>query len=227
MSVFETVAIDRGRAIFLGEHLDRLGQAARAMGWDAGALPGIPDLPAASGVLRLYVTAGPGRPGDDFCGTTYALLEEVEVGAAFPALRVGLSAAVFVPAPGGWKTGNYWQNVQALAAAHQAGLEDALVFNAPGALVGATMANVFLKIDGVWKTPALGTGARDGVVRAWVLGQIPAEEAWLEAGDVALATEGFLTNSRVGVRAICELDGRPLHTDVAGLQRAYRTQLLE
>ena len=230
MSVFETVAIHRGRAVFLEAHLERLARAAHAVGWGGVAASGIPEAcvanPGSMGVVRLYVTAGAGRPGDAFCGSVYALFEECEVGTDFPAVRAVSSAAPYLPRPGGWKTGNYWQNVDALADARAIGVDEVLLFNPSGCLVCAGMANVFLEIGGVWKTPALETGARDGVVRAWVNGQMPVEETLLGAEDVARSTACFLTNSRIGVRAVSEIDARPLSADTASLQRTYRELFL-
>ena len=230
MSVFETVAVDRGRAIFLEAHLERLARAAHSVGWGEVAVTGIPEAcvanPASTGVVRLYVTAGAGRPGDAFCGSVYALFEECEVGTEFSAVRAASSPAPYLPRPGGWKTGNYWQNVDALASAWAMGVEEVLLFNPSGALVCASMANVFMEIGGVWKTPALEAGSRDGVVRAWVKEQMPVEETLLATDDVARSTACFLTNSRIGVRAVSEIDGRPLRTDVADLQQLYREHVL-
>jgi len=228
MSVFETVAIHRGRAIFWEAHLERFARAVSSAGWGEVAVGGIPEdcTKIRDGVVRVYVTAGPGRPDDAFCGSVYALFEECEVGTEFPAVRAASSSAPYLPGPGGRKTGNYWQNVDALASAPGLGAEDALLFNPSGALVCASMANVFLEVDGVWKTPAPEAGARDGVIRAWVQEQMPVEEALLGADDVARCTACFLTNSRVGVRAVSEIDGRPLRSDVAALQRLYRDQVL-
>jgi len=221
MSVFETVAVARGRARFLCEHMDRLARAARdcAMPFCPPAPFGFGDLP--DGVLRLYVTAGPGAPGDPPDGAIYALFEEAEVGGRFPPLRVMSSPAIFSPRPGGWKTGNYWANVDALNAARRAGCDEAILFNASGAVVGAGMANVFFSIDGEWVTPAREAGARDGVVRAWVLANLSAREEFPDARAVAQCTACFVTNSRVGIRAVAELDARPLATDVAQLQELY------
>lgn len=210
------------------EHLERLARAVGGMGWGEMGVPAIPEMTShgqdacATGVVRLYVTAGPGRPGDPFCGSVYALFEECEVGTEFPAVRVACSPALYLPRPGGWKTGNYWQNVEAQLSARQAGVDDLLLFNPAGALVCSSMGNVFLEIDGAWKTPALETGARDGVVREWVRGQIPVEETLLGPDDVARCTASFLTNSRVGVRAVSEVDGRSLQTDMKALQLRYR-----
>ena len=222
MSVFETVAILRGRAVFLEEHLERLARAALSLGWGV-SVPGIPDCgQGATGVVRIYITAGPGHPGDEFCGSVYALFEECEVGTEFSAVRAASSSAPYLPTPGGWKTGNYWQNVDALASARSSGVDDVLLFNPSGALVCASMANVFLEVGGIWKTPALETGARGGVVRAWVREQMPVEETLLGPDDVAQCEACFLTNSRVGVRAVSEIDGRTLATDTAALQNKYR-----
>jgi branched-subunit amino acid aminotransferase/4-amino-4-deoxychorismate lyase len=88
-------------------------------------------------------------------------------------------------------------------------------------LVGAAMANVFLQIDGKWVTPALETGARDGVVRSWVLSHFGANEEILESRDVARCSAAFLTNSRIGIRSVRELDGRSLADDAAGIQQKY------
>ena len=230
MSVFETVAVHRGHALFLEAHLERLVRATHSVGWGAVVVSGIPDECVKShdstGVVRLYVTAGAGRPGDSFCGSAYALFEECEVGTDFPAVRAASSPAPYLPRPGGWKTGNYWQNVDALASARSIGVEDVLLFNPSGCLVCAGMANVFLEVGGVWKAPALETGARDGVVRAWVKEHMPVEEALLAADDVAQSTACFLTNSRIGVRAVSEIDGRPLRAGVADLQQLYREHFL-
>ncbi|MFZ4775662.1 MAG: aminotransferase class IV [Terrimicrobiaceae bacterium] len=232
MSVFETIAIVDGRAVFLEPHLERLKRAACDVGWGEMGVPTIPEVIShgqdarATGVVRLYVTAGPGHPGDPFCGSVYALFEECEVGTESPAARVVSSPALYLPRPGGWKTGNYWRNVEAQLSARHAGVDDVLLFNPAGALVCSSMGNVFLEIDGGWKTPALETGARDGVVREWVRGHIPVEETLLGSDDVARCMACFLTNSRVGVRAVSEVDGRPLTTDIRALQLRYRKDVL-
>ena len=160
MSVFETVAIYRGRALFFEEHLRRLERA--GMGFVPSTFD-CTNLP--NGVLRVYLTAGSGAPTDSFCGSAYALFEETEVGCSFSPLRLISSSAPYVPRPGGLKTGNYWQNVEALSAARNAGYDDALLYNPAGMVVCASMANVFFYIDNRWVTPALDTGVRDGVAR--------------------------------------------------------------
>lgn len=232
MSVFETVAVAAGRVLFLEEHLSRLAAAALARGWSDVRLPDcLPEITQgveapATGVVRLYLTAGPGGVSDPAGGSMFALIEGCEVGTDFSSLRVASLSAPYVPGPGGWKTGNYWQNVDALLSARRAGCDEGLLFNPCGALVSASMANVFLQLDGRWVTPARETGARDGVVRAWVIGQIPVDEEMPGASDLARCTACFLTNSRMGIRAVGELDGRPLSVEMEGLQASYREEVL-
>jgi len=233
MSVFETIAVCEGRPLMLEAHLERLERAAESCragvppAIDGSAAGGTPALhlfdftQLGTGLLRFYLTAGEGGLEAPFAGNAYALFDAAEVGWNLPALRVALSAAPYLPRPGGWKTGNYWQNLDALAAAKRHGCDEALVFNPAGMLVGAAMANVFLRIDGRWMTPALETGARDGAVRAWVLGKMAVSEEILDAEALQRCSAAFLTNSRIGIRPIAELDGRPLEVACAEIQSRY------
>ncbi|MDX2079399.1 MAG: aminotransferase class IV [Terrimicrobiaceae bacterium] len=223
MSFFETIAVRRGRALFLGAHAERLERASGVPGAWSGAVEdlchGLED-----GLLRVYVTAGPGGTTDAFSGDTYVLFEASDTGPMSPARIISVAAPYF-PAVGGWKTGNYWQNVAARAEAARAGADEALLFNPAGALVSASMANVFLKVDGMWKTPVLETGARDGVVRAWVLASGGVDVTLLGPDDVAHCESCVVTNSRTGPRAVFELDGRAL--DVSEPWSAeYREEVL-
>jgi branched-chain amino acid aminotransferase len=232
MSVFETLAVVDGRPLLPEAHLERLRRAANdagnqprpALGQEGSACQGWDGFDfseLSTGLLRFYLTAGEGAPVAPFAGNAYALFDEGEVGWNFPAVRVESRAAPYLPRPGGWKTGNYWQNVDALAAARSQGCDEALLFNPAGMLVGAAMANVFLRIDGRWITPALETGARDGAVRAWVLTSLTADEGILDLESLSNATAAFLTNSRIGVRAVAVMDGRPLEDSASEIQRRY------
>lgn len=236
MSVFETIAVVSGRALFYREHLDRLGRAARNL---LGAeMPEFERNPArelaaiaATGVLRIYVTAGPGGVSDPVPAPgAFALFEScaVEAGPGV-GLRVALGRAPVVPPPGGWKTGNYWQNARARREALEAGCAEILVAGPSGAVTGASMGNVFAVMGGRLVTPSLDTGARPGVVRAWVLDQTSCSEEWLTFADFQRAEEIFLTNSRMGIARVTELDGRVLAQDAftSDLSTRYRDEILQ
>lgn len=226
MSVFETIAIVDGRALFGDAHLVRLGRAAADSGCAAPCLPAFDFGGLGTGLLRIHLTAGPGAPGEPFAGNGYAIFEEAEVGWDLPALRVETSSAPCLPRPGGWKTGNYWQNIDALVAAHAAGCDEALLFNPAGMLVGGAMANAFLLVDGEWMTPARACGARDGVVRAWVMESLVVREEALDVESTRRCRAAFLTNSRIGVRTVASIDGRPLGDACRELRKKYRDEIL-
>ena len=224
MSFFESVPVLAGKPLFLAAHLDRLRRAASDFAADFH-FPEFDFSKLGTGMLRFYCTAGAGSPSDKFQGGCFALFEEMEVGCGFPPARVQTSAAPYFPAPGGWKTGNYWQNTAAFSQARACGLDEALLFNPAGQLVSASMANAFLRIGGRWTTPHPLTGARDGVVRAWVLERLDATEGFVVSEDAARCDAAFLTNSRVGIRTVCELDGRPLVCADEWLREGYLDEI--
>ena len=230
MSVFETLAVCRGRKFFLEEHLQRLQRACAAaeFSFPADLAVALAALTCDDGMLRIYVTAGDGgfsHPAEAV--RTYALCDSMTFPPADAHFRITLSRAPLACVLGGWKTGNYWPHVQALTAAKKQGFDEALVFHAGGALVSAAMANVFLVRDGRLLTPATDSGARDGVVRDWVLRQRPAEESQLAPEDLESADECFLTNSRIGVMPVTEIDGRRLPSRKTGdaLATVYREEI--
>ncbi len=235
MSVFETLAIHRGRPLFVEEHLERLTKAAQelllvdasAFCEAAKALP-LPD--GESGVLRVYVTAGAGGMIEACTNPRgFALLEVMEIS---PIPGQGLSLQTdrspVLPAPGGWKTGNYWANLRALQTAKQEGFDEAVLMNPAGEIISCATGNIFCVRNGRLMTPALSSGARNGVVREWVLAHAGAEETLLSIDELAQAEEIFMTNSRIGITSIASLDGRKLSTTAhAGLLAAdYREKIL-
>jgi branched-subunit amino acid aminotransferase/4-amino-4-deoxychorismate lyase len=224
MSVFETIAVREGRPLLFESHLERLRQAASDCRQSPHPAPHFSDFDFSllgTGLLRFYLTAGEGTFDAPFAGIPHALFEPAEIGWNLPPVRVASSAAPYLPRPGGWKTGNYWQNIDALAWARRQGCDEALLFNPAGMLVGAAMANVFLRIEGRWTTPALEAGARDGTVRAWVLKEMMVSEEILDTDSLRRCSAALLTNSRIGIRAVAELDGRPLESACAEIQRRY------
>ena len=108
------------------------------------------------------------------------------------------------------------------------GCDEALLFNEHGELVSAALANVFLVQDGIIRTPSLACGARDGVIRSWVLSQTPVRERSLFFRDVQNADEIFLTNSWIGIASATHLEDQSLRSVEIGtrLPRAYETAFL-
>jgi branched-subunit amino acid aminotransferase/4-amino-4-deoxychorismate lyase len=233
MSVFETLAVRSGKILFLRQHLAALDGACAAAGFRAdrahalGALEGLPD-----GLLRIYVTAGDGTPHFPCADSrVFAFFESAEFPGPEEVLRgarVAVASVPMVPVLGGWKTGNYWQRVQALSVARENGFDETLILNVEGIVISAAMANAFFRIGGVLQTPASGAGARRGVVRGWIGETTHVEETLLSFEEAKEASECFLTNSRLGVMPVSEIDGRRLPSRATGeaLVALYRERIL-
>jgi branched-subunit amino acid aminotransferase/4-amino-4-deoxychorismate lyase len=233
MSVFETMAVCGGKILFLEEHLAALQAACVEAGFQAdtfraaSALQGLPD-----GLLRIYITAGEGSLKDStFRCQTFALFEP----ASFPSFeevargaRVGISQERTIPVLRGWKTGNYWPHVRALVSARGRGLDEVLMLDSHGMVISASMANVFFAFGAELRTPAVDLGARRGVVREWIKEMVPVDESFLSAEEIREADECFLTNSRIGVLPVAEIEGRCLPSRSRGLALAglYREKIL-
>jgi len=104
---------------------------------------------------------------------------------------------------------------------------EGLMASSSGRLVSGTMSNVFLELDGEWMTPALGLCGVAGVMRAVVLREAAGLGLRIATRDIPLASlEGcaamFLTNARMGVRLVHELDGRGLREDAQVKRLAAR-----
>lgn len=230
MAVFETIGVRRGELLFLAEHLRRGLEACEASDFHVGETwfrqagdflhSNLPS--AASGVARIHVTAGDGPPGGpaDQC----RMLLSFEPRAPIPSetyahgYRVSFCPVPFSPTLGGRKTHNYWPNAAALQEAQLAGSNEGLAFTPQGELISACMANVFVVLkEGRLVTPPLGSGARDGVVRAWVLRQRDVRETSIERSDLRQAREIFLTSSWLGIMPVGRLEGTTYRArDVTG-----------
>lgn len=220
MSIFETVAVRNTRGLFVDGHIQRLSDSLVRLAWDTGfsckaavteffSLTKLED-----GVVRIFITAGEGAPLDPpHEHALYALWENVP----FPdesELQKGFtvcSIREFTKTGfAGMKTGNYWGNIHALQEARRQKADECLILDAHGVLVGAAMANVFLYAEGCWHTPKLHTGARDGVIREWIIERGSAAEKEMHHADVQSAEEIVIANSRIGVMPVCRCDGKEL-----------------
>jgi branched-chain amino acid aminotransferase len=114
------------------------------------------------------------------------------------------------------KSGNYLNNVLALAEAKDHGATDCLMCNTDGFVTEASTSNVFARIDGVWCTPPLTAGILAGVTRAMLLEFLPecgerVAERDLRPADLQRADEIFLSSTLRDIAPVTHLDGRALH----------------
>jgi len=228
--LFETIAVRRGTPIFWEQHLERLREA--------GASFGFPELPSelifpevdatADGSLRLHWTAGDGRPADPVLEPRlFAAFEPTTDLVEIPAsVRVTIAPLGPDPTPGK-KTHLYWPRLRILEAARAEGWDEVLLTDASGGILTGAVSNVFARVDGRWVTPATNFGIRPGVVREWVRDASGAEESGPLPADGL--EEVFLTNSRIGILPVSELDGRRLSSTEASekLRESYQREILD
>jgi branched-chain amino acid aminotransferase len=109
------------------------------------------------------------------------------------------------------KHNNYLPYVMAALHAKEQHWNDALVLNNSGNICDATIANIFLVKNGAIFTPSLEEGCVAGVMRKWLIQQLPAAgykvtEKEITVDELLYADEVFLTNAIYGIRWVqsCE-----------------------
>jgi len=228
MSVFETVRVVSGRAQFWTEHTNRLKKAVVLSGLQlvVEALNKAEEClqkENLNGVARVYVTAGDGGPEAAVTQSRIALLIEERERALPDGYAVTVSEQIHLPLFGGLKTANYWKHADSLREARALGADEALLCGTSGLVISACMANVFVHTPRGWHTPSLAAGARDGVVRNWVLERMRVKEDDLHATVLDEVDAGFLTSSWLGVMPIHFLAGRELkqRSELLSLRDAF------
>ena len=201
MSVFETIGIRAGQPLLLADHLallaasnaDLLGKTMPEI-----QLPGL--APDATGILRLYLTAGDGAPTAPVGQPRLFALFEPHDPAGIPDEQTArLHPEPVTPFAHGRKTANYWLNCAAQTSARKAGCDHALLADHEGNLLSAAFGNIFFVLGGELCTPSLALAVRAGVIRSRIMQSQTVREVKFPAARLPEATELFLTNSRLGV----------------------------
>jgi branched-chain amino acid aminotransferase len=237
-SVYEVTRTVAGRPLDLDRHLDRLDRSSVQIG-----IPIFPrkDLHRAvaqtlsaagnpDSYIRVIVTRGAGELNLDPAAADRPRLivlvkdlrlpsdEDYERGVDVALVGVVRNARRAVdPAV---KSGNYLNNILAIAEARRRGAYEAFMLNAEGRLVEGSTCNVFVVTRGIVRTPAFEDGLLDGITRHRILelcagAGIIAEESHLGAADLVGADEAFLSSSIRGVVPVVSEsrspigDGRP------------------
>jgi 4-amino-4-deoxychorismate lyase len=227
--LFETIACRHGRPRFLTLHLERLALGCERLGIETGSLPDIQtEVRALAGevdraLIKVILTRGvalargyqaSGREKATRITFRYAwpteTATESQVGVRVRTAQLRLGEN---PALAGLKSCNRLEQVLARAEWTDPAIAESILFSSSGRLVSGTMSNVFVVEGSRLRTPRLDLCGVAGVMRRVVLREtgragIPAQEEVLGVADLAMADEIFLTNARMGVWPVRELDGR-------------------
>lgn len=233
LAVFDTVLCERGRALFVAEHVRRLEHGAREVGipwpppWDPARVfeEVARSLAGATAILRMTLSLG--VPGG--APTLFVTRRDV---VAPPAEGVRVWVASHRKDPGleleSVKSTNRMRNMLAREEARAHGAWEALLANAEGDLSEGTISNLFVVGGGVLRTPSAERGALGGITREKLLGSLAAEPLVLEGGETLVvevgrveprhvleASEVFLSNTSGRVIGVLSVGG--LEREVSGL----------
>jgi branched-chain amino acid aminotransferase len=239
-SVYEVLRTSGGRPVDLVLHLDRLARSAESI---ALALPArvvlegaVADTLAAAGnpesYVRVIVTRGAGDIGLDVtladAPRTLVIVRPLALPAAELYARgvklriVGVQRTSRRAVDPGVKSGNYLNNILALAEARRAGAYEALMCDAGGRVAEGSSSNVFVVgADGRVATPAAEVGLLAGITRRRVIelaraDGIDVRETELGPDAVRAATEAFITSSIRGVLPVAAVDDIALPAGAPG-----------
>ncbi|HEX6591694.1 MAG TPA: aminodeoxychorismate lyase [Moraxellaceae bacterium] len=224
--LFETLRVEKGRAVLGDLHFSRLRDSAAALGLalDVAALQQdflrfLQACPARC-VAKIIVTRGvSGRgylpdpaavPTVIFSAHPLTEIPEAQDGieAAVCTLQLGLQ-----PLLAGHKHLNRLEQVLLRRELEALGKREALVCASDGQVVEGVFSNVFLVRDGVLYTPLIDQAGVRGVMRAAILAHaaaqgIPTQESRLTVDAFRDADEVFFCNSVNGIWPVSGLSGR-------------------
>ena len=229
--LFETIACRGGRPRFLSLHLERLLLGCQRLGIEPGNLDEVGAevrslaRQVENSIVKVILTRGTalargygvtGREKAMRITFRYAWPPETAtesqdgVRVRTAKLRLGEN-----PALAGLKHCNRLEQILARQEWTDPGIAESLLFSSSGRLVSGTMSNVFIVEGSRLRTPRLDLCGVAGVMRRVVLREaeragISVQEDVLGVEDVHKASELFLTNARIGLWPLRELDGRAL-----------------
>jgi branched-chain amino acid aminotransferase len=229
--VFEGIRLYNRRIFRFDDHLSRLASGARCLGL---AIPGGVEAvrrivietarahDRGDAYLRLIVSRGEGPLGIDptSCGSPRIVCIADQV-SLYPEekIRAGLAlvtSSLRKPGPDVLdprvKSLNYLNSALAKQEARRQSADEALLLNAAGQVVEASVANVFAVRSGRLLTPPASDGALEGLTRDTVLElarkqRFPTEERTLGRFDLFAADEVFLAGTGARIVAVGSLDG--------------------
>ncbi len=235
--VFETVRTYGGKPFALTEHIERLAASCKTVGIQLPVSLGVLEDEVTSAIsasqnsesyVRMMITRGTGPLGLDPTHVAEPLrVLLVEPLAPLPAAIYTDGVAVITTrtdraadaAPGA-KVTNYLANMLALQRAKAAGCYEALLLDSEGLVLEGTTSNFFLVIDGELLTPPKGL-ILSGITRHYVALcaeqlSITVRYGGIGLGDLAAASEAFLTSSLREIVPVVRVDNLPIGSGKPG-----------
>jgi 4-amino-4-deoxychorismate lyase len=232
--VFETILAHQGKLVWWDAHWQRLQLGAarlRLPEANENAIRQACESLAANhprAIVKIIYTRGSGGRGYGLPASVMPILllslhPAPEVSRQAITVRWCETPLALQPVLAGIKHLNRLEQVLARAEWDDPEIHEGLMCDSEGRVVCATAANIFIKQKGQWHTPIIDRCGIAGVVRAWVLENLPDTHAQvLSKDDVMQAEAVFLCNAVRGIMPVQRLDERTwaTHPDILGLQYA-------
>lgn len=224
--VFETVRVSAGVPLWLDDHFVRLANGAAFLGipvpLEVDSLKAIvatllERAAMKKAALRITLTRGAGGSAglwksDELLTPTLVVTCAGLPQAANVAGVIARSTRRNEHSPlSRIKALNYGDSIAARREAIARGAGDAILLNCRSRIACAAAGNIFVRIDGLWRTPPIDDGALPGLARARLLGALDSEQTALTESNLARADAALISNS-LGCSNLSALEGRPLVT---------------
>jgi branched-chain amino acid aminotransferase len=222
--VFETMRTAGPEILWLDDHLARLRQNAAVLGIpversDAEIAGGLGELVVAYGLnhgaVRLTLSRGPvatrgllppAKPNPTLLATVATLAPSIPQISLVVARTTRRNEASPLSR---MKSLNYGDNLIARQEAIARGADDAILLNTSGHVTCATVASVFLHLDGRWITPPVADGVLPGLARQRLALMLDSIEASVNESALAHVESIILANS-LGLSVALSLEKRGL-----------------
>jgi branched-chain amino acid aminotransferase len=233
-SVYEVVATQENKPIFLQEHLNRLANSARGISlvipydqnWFIREINKTLEAAAnEESYIRIIVTRGVGDIDIDpsSCQRPNVLIyvaphKDYSLENYTNGIHIALVSIKRNPKEAlnpGIKTGNYLNNVLAIMEAKKLGAKDALMLSPSGFLTECTTSNIFLVQGERILTPSLDCGilpgiTRDAVIQLALENGLPVEEGQWPPETLEKTDEIFITGTLKKIMPVTLLDGHSI-----------------
>jgi branched-chain amino acid aminotransferase len=236
--LFETIPYKKGQLVFIDEHLARLWKGMQLMEFDIPKLF-TPDLVQGEIMnllkknhhhfarVRLSVIRGNGGLYDVKNTAPSYIIQSWPLAENDPALNEnGLQLCIYRDAKksldsfSNIKHNNYLPYFMGALSAKKQQCNDAIILNTDNRICDTTIANIFMIKDGAIYTPSLDEGCVAGIMRKFILQQLPetgyaVKETEISEEMLMDADEVFLTNSIHHLRWVAGIGNKKftdLHT---------------
>jgi 4-amino-4-deoxychorismate lyase len=218
--VFETLLVHAGAPVWWDAHWARLRLGVATLGFEPPAedvvrghvVALLADAPPRA-VLKIIVSRGAGgrgyapTPGAE--PTVVLSAHDAPTSPPSVTLRWCQTRWSSQPRLAGIKHLNRLEQVLARAEWSDPEIFEGVVLDGLGQVASATAANVFVRLQGEWRTPPVEACGIAGLLRAWVLAHATgARVAAVTPAELLAADEVFLCNAVRGILPVRRLEGR-------------------